>query len=122
MKSLFYLTVLVLLVSGWGLAAASLHVVRTPHGIPITLVPKSDLGLSDTYVDTRTWTLSDVPLHAVVVERLIRTGKADALRHVVDESIDSDVETQLAEALIGPGRNARPARGRTPLAQAWMSR
>lgn len=122
MRSLFHLTVLVLLLLGWGLAAAALHVVHTPHVIPITLVPKSDLGLSDTYVDTRQWTLQDVANHAAVVERLIRTGKADALRHVVEESVDSDVETQLAEALIGRPSGARMSRNRASLAQAAIGR
>ncbi len=41
MKTIFRLIVCLLLIVGWGLAALSLHVVRTPDSIPITLVPRN---------------------------------------------------------------------------------
>ena len=50
-KTLFRLIVLVLLLGGWGLAALSLHVVRTPQ--TLTIVPKNRLGIVDTVVDVR---------------------------------------------------------------------
>ena len=107
MKSIFRLVVLLLLVVGWGLAALSLHVIRTPEQIPITLVPKDRFGFTDTYVDTRAWTLGDVAQHSALVERLIRIGKSDVLRHIVSDPHAGDVPTQLSEALQhAPKRDA----------------
>lgn len=100
-KTIFRLVVLLLLVVGWGLAGLSLHVIRTPDEIPITLVPKERFGISDTYVDTRQWTLDDVPNHPALVGKLVRTGKADVLRHVVKDG--SDVSNELGQALQRAG-------------------
>lgn len=97
MKSIFRLFVCLLLVVGWGLAALSLHVVRTPDDIP-TLVPKEKLDYRDTYVDTTKWTIDDVGKHPAVVTRLIRAGKADAIKHVVPDK-NADVSSQLGDAL-----------------------
>ena len=83
MKTVFRLIVCLLLIVGWGLAALSLHVVRTPDSIPITLVPKERFGVTDTYVDTRNWTVNDAAQHPAVVQKLISIGKADLLKHVV---------------------------------------
>ncbi|HEY1629467.1 MAG TPA: hypothetical protein VGF52_06390, partial [Tepidisphaeraceae bacterium] len=63
MKTIFRMIFCSLLLAGWGLAALSLHVVRTADQIPITLVPKDQLGITDTYVDTRNWTMDDVAQH-----------------------------------------------------------
>jgi hypothetical protein len=98
MKTLFRAVVLLLLVVGWGLAALSLHVVRTPGEIPVTIVTKEKLSVNDIYVDTTTWTMDDVPRHSDVVERLLASGKADALKHVVDPH-GGDVAQQLGDAL-----------------------
>ena len=98
MKSLFRLFVFVLLLAGWGLAALSLHVIRTPGEMPVTIVTKDKLGVRDIYVDTRQWTLEDVPRHPDLVERLIESGNADALKHVVDPD-GGDVVQQLGDAL-----------------------
>lgn len=107
MRTIFRFIVLLLLVVGWGLAAFSLHVVRTPDDIPITLVPKERFGLTDTYVDTRMWTLDDVAQHSELVEKLISAGKADVLRHVVGAKPDGDVKTQLISAIQhGPKKEA----------------
>ena len=54
MKSIIRLFVCLLLIVGWGLAALSLHVIRTPGEIPISLVTKDRFGITDTYVDTST--------------------------------------------------------------------
>ena len=83
MKTIIRLIVCLLLIVGWGLAALSLHVVRTPDAIPITLIPKERFGVTDTYVDTRNWTVNDAAQHPAVVQKLISIGKADLLKHVV---------------------------------------
>jgi hypothetical protein len=98
MKSILRLIFCSLLLGGWGLAALSLHVVRTADQIPITLVPKDQLGITDTYVDTRNWTLDDVAQHPELVEKLIHVGKADVLKHVVSDP-KQDVATQLSDQL-----------------------
>jgi hypothetical protein len=107
MKAMFRLLVLVLLLAGWGLAALSLHVVRTPGEVPVTVVTKDRLGLDDIYVDTTKWTIEDVARHRVLVERLIQTGRADVLRHVVDG--DEDVARQLTDALARAPREETAA-------------
>jgi hypothetical protein len=97
MKTLFRLIVLVLLVAGWGLAALSLHVVRA-QGDRIVLIPKQRLGINDTYVDARQWTIQHVANHADLVERIIQSGKAENFAYVVDDP-KGDVERQLQDAL-----------------------
>ena len=76
-----------LLMLGWGLAALSLHVVRTPTAIG--LIPKDRLGITDTYVDTRTWTMKDAADHPAVISRILATGQTDLLRHVSGADEDS---------------------------------
>ncbi len=39
--------------------------------------------MTDTYVDTRNWTVNDAAQHPAVVQKLISIGKADLLKHVV---------------------------------------
>src|SRR3954452_3687584 len=109
MKSIFRLFVLVLLVLGWGLAGLSLHVIRTPDEVPITLVPKDQFGVKDTYVDTRTWTLDDAAQHPQLVGKLIESGKANVLKHVVTDPKAGDVSAQLNEAIQrGGGSTTSP--------------
>src|SRR5471030_58834 len=98
MKTIFRLIFCLLLLAGWGLAALSLHVVRTNEQIPVTLVPKDRLGVTDTYVDTRNWTTDDVEQHPELVSRLINTGNADVLRHVISDP-KGDVSAQLSDVL-----------------------
>jgi hypothetical protein len=86
MKTIIRLIVCLLLVIGWGLAALSLHVVRTADTIPITLVTKERFGITDTYVDTREWTLNDAAQHPLLVQKLVNVGKADLLKHVVENT------------------------------------
>ena len=104
MKNLFRLIVFVLLVGGWGLAAASLHVVRTPTASrEFIIVPKNRIGVDDTYVDTRAWTLDDVSNHPAVVRRMIETEKYMALSHVTGETEPAEVQQKLADAAVrGP--------------------
>ncbi|MBV8782503.1 MAG: hypothetical protein JO353_13990 [Phycisphaerae bacterium] len=87
---------LALLFTGWGLAALSLHVVRTPSAV--ALIPKFRLGITDTYVDTRHWTLTDVSDHPAVVKRVLETGQSDLLRHITGEDGNA-LERQLADAI-----------------------
>jgi hypothetical protein len=97
MKTLFRLIVLVLLVAGWALAALSLHVVRA-QGDRIVLIPKQRLGIDDTYVDARQWTIENVANHADLVERIIQSGKTENFAYVVEDP-KGDVERQLQDAL-----------------------
>jgi hypothetical protein len=99
MKKLFRLTTLALLVGGWTLAAAALHVVRTPGHVIV--VPKDRLGFQETYVDARHWTIQNVSQHPVVSARLVSLGKAPLLAYTV-ENPNGDVQEQLAEAIAHP--------------------
>lgn len=102
MLKLFFL---LLFAGGWALSAAALHVVRTPANVlTVTVLPKNELSFDDTYVDTREWTMQDVPKHNDLVRRLITTGKSDVVAHVADPKSSRDVATQLADAL-----NSAPA-------------
>jgi hypothetical protein len=129
MKTLFRLIVFVLLVAGWGLAALSLHVVRARGsevgGDRIVLIPKQRLSLTDTYVDARAWTISNVAEHEQLVERIIQSGKADSFSYVVDDP-KGDVERQLQDALKSsahdedhPTKQIANLRKRVKAASAW---
>ncbi len=101
MKTLFRLIVFVLLVGGWGLVATSLHVVRTPAASrEFIIVPKNRIGIVGTYVDTRAWTIEDVPHHKGVVTRLIDTGKYMSIAHVTGETEPAKVQQSLDDALM----------------------
>src|SRR5262245_57633961 len=124
MKTLIRLFVLLLLLVGWGLAALSLHVVRTPDQIPFTLVPKDELGVTDTYVDTREWTVDELAGHEALVQKLIRSGKADALKHVASgkERKSSDVAAQLSDALRHSPRKDSTSKAAQPLSTEQVAR
>jgi hypothetical protein len=104
MKNLFRLVVFVLLVGGWALAASALHVVRTSGTASreFIVVPKNRIAIEDTYVDTRNWTLDDVPSHKGVVVRMIDTQKHMAIAHVTGETEPAEVQQRLADALLRP--------------------
>jgi hypothetical protein len=97
MKTMARLITLLIVLGGWSLAALSLHVVRTPSGV--ALIPKNDLGVWDTYVDTRHWTLADVTNHAAVCERLIEAGHADLLSHTAQGATGVALEKKLQDAI-----------------------
>lgn len=99
MKSAFRFIVFLLLIVGWGLATLSLHVVRTPDDIPFTLITKERFGLTDTYVDTRNWTLDDVSKHPLLVRKLIDLKKEDVLKHVIKDERGGTLAVQLNAAL-----------------------
>jgi hypothetical protein len=110
MRNILRLSICLLIIMGWGLAALSLHVIVTPHDVPVSLVPKEQFGFKETYVDTRAWKLDDVSAHQTFVAKLIRTGKSDILRHVIEDPTRGDVETQLSDALQrAPKKQKDPA-------------
>ena len=115
MKTLFRLVFCVLLLTGWGLAALSLHVVRTPTAIG--LVPKNRLGVIDTYVDTRHWTLSDAAEHPLVVQRILQTNQADLLRHITGNDGD-ELTDRLADTVKHPQRYDATTRASSKNAQS----
>lgn len=81
------------LLSGWMLAAASLHVLIMP-GFQIGVVPKNRLGFTDTYVDARNWTAADLEQHPDLAKRLVEAGHADWLSSVTGkpaESLDAEL-------------------------------
>jgi hypothetical protein len=98
MKKILRVLLVVLLLGGWSLAALALHVVVAP-GSParVIVVPKNQLGIRQTYVDTRKWTIGDVSSHPEVTRRLIDAGKADALSQVTKPG--DDVVAVLDEAI-----------------------
>lgn len=120
---MFKLFFLLLFVGGWALAAASLHVVRTPNNITtVSLLPKNDLTFDDTYVDTRQWTMKDVPQHRDLVRRLLTTGKSDVLAHLANAKDSRDISGQLADAIGGapPYMASSPSQSKIEMALAQL--
>ncbi len=121
MKTLIRLIVFLLLVGGWGLAAMSLHIVRTPTASrEFIVVPKNRIGFHDTYVDTRGWTIDDVPNHKGVVGRMIDTEKYMAIAHVTGETAPAEVQQRLVDALMRarqPSAKAAPVKTSAPPAK-----
>ncbi len=113
MKSLFKLIILILFVGGWGLAAGAVHIVctRKPDGsgTRVILVPKDRIRYEDTYADIRAWTLNDVAAHADLTRRLIDTGKAAALAHIVGGGDDEKVVEMLNDTLENGAPATAPA-------------
>lgn len=105
MKTLFRLIVVVLLVAGWGLAALSLHVVRTKDD-HIVIIPKQKLGITDIYVDARSWTLPDAGQHPDLVKRIIESGRAENFGYVLGESAKDASADDIAAALTDAVKHA----------------
>ena len=90
MKRLLKFVIVVgLMFGGWALAAASLHVVKSPGSmiygkVPfnVQLVTKNNLTFRETYVDTSKWSVADLDNHKDVVARLEQLNKTDALAHL----------------------------------------
>ncbi len=114
MKTFIRIVVLLLLVGGWGLAASSLHLVRTQKD-RVLLIPKQRLSLSETYVDARNWTLADVANHPAVVQRIIESGKAGEFAFIVGAD-HGDVAAVLAGAIEAGPASAAPVAPNTPAA------
>ena len=108
MKSLLKFVIVVgLMFGGWALAAASLHVVKSPGSmiygkVPFTvqLVTKNNLTFRETYVDTSKWSVADLDNHKDVVARLEQLNKTDALAHL------NPTATADAHASATPARTA----------------
>ena len=117
MKSIVRFVSLLLILSGWIVAGLCLHVVRTPdpdnpQQSKLLVVPKNRLGVNDTYVDARGWTMQDVTEHPMLVLRLLEAGKAEQLKYLADPKSKNDVATQLTDALSntsGPTTAKSPA-------------
>jgi hypothetical protein len=99
-RQIFRASVVVLLLGGWGLAAAAVHVIRVPGQSFPVVITKEHLGYKDTYIDTRKWTVSDDAAHPAVVSRLLELRQSDLLAHTVNTSRLS-TESQLRSALGG---------------------
>jgi hypothetical protein len=103
-KSIIRLLGVAILISGWAVAALSLHVVRTPDPndpkkSKLLVIPKARLGVFETYVDARHWTMADVPNHAALVLRILDAGMADQLKFLGDPDSRQGIQTQLIDAL-----------------------
>jgi len=88
-RLLKFVIVVGLMFGGWALAAASLHVVKSPGSmiygkVPfcVQLVTKNNLTFRETYVDTSKWSVADLDAHKDVVTRLEQLNKTDALAHL----------------------------------------
>ncbi len=104
MKSIFRLICLGVMLSGWIVAGLCLYVVRVPDPANpqqsnLIVIPKNRLAVTDTYVDARSWRMTDVASHPLVVLRLLRAGKADDLKFLADPKSKKDVEGQLLDVL-----------------------
>jgi len=97
MKKILRMLFVVLLLGGWSVAALALHIVIA-QGSParVIVVPKNQLGIRQTYVDTRQWTIGDVASHPEITHRLIDTGKASALSQLAKPGEDMAVVLQAA--------------------------
>jgi len=112
-KTIFRLFGLSFALGGWALAALCLHVIRTPNPNDpkesrLVVIPKARLGIIDTYVDARNWTLADVAEHKALIWRVVDAGKSDDLKYLSDPSSGEDMQTQLMDILTG-GRTSRPS-------------
>lgn len=125
MKSLARFLSLMLFLSGWAVVALCVHVVRIPDPAnaqqsKLVIVPKNRLGADDTYVDARTWTITDVKAHPVLILRILESGKADEFKFLADPKDTKDVETQLTDALSDTNAASSSAT-RNPLRPAGFS-
>lgn len=98
---------------GWALAAASLHVVRSPetNNLPIqlTLITKERLNFADTYVDVRAWTVSDAfSQHPTLTRRIFATGREHLLAHLGPANELQRLKTDITTAAIVPTSGAVP--------------
>ena len=102
----FRLSVLVLLIAGWAVAASLTHIVWS--GEKLRLITKDHRGIRDTYVNTAHWTADDVAAHPVVVKRLVKTGNADLLAKQFESKTGDELVKQI-EDTIARGPTTQPA-------------
>jgi len=86
MKTMLRLFVVVLLLGGWALAAAALHLLITPGPIPwlggAMLVPKDHLSYRETFADVRKWNAGDLVSHPAITSRLQQLHKTELLDRI----------------------------------------
>lgn len=92
-RRLFKLGFFLFLLAGWVVAAAALHVVRSPGDVPyvgkVTFVPKTTLTFKDTYIDTTKWSGGDLASHSAIYQRLpasVRTALEKSLLPAVSRA------------------------------------
>ncbi len=94
----------VLLVGGWVVALLATHIVVVPHEADdgseswrVVVVPKSRLGVSDTYVDTRGWTTDEAAEHADLLVRMAEAGKGAKLQDLLEDAAVAAAMDRLRE-------------------------
>ena len=110
------LLLLALLAAGWTLSAAALHVVILPGGqsagddLTILVTPKNRLSFTDTYVDARHWSGSDVRQHEALVSRLVEAGHSERLANVLspDERRRLEEMLRIRRGVVGQRENDSP--------------
>ena len=116
LRSIVRTVFVALLLAGWGLALAAVHVVRLSGG-QVGLIPKDRLGLADTYVDVRGWTPADAAQHPAFVKRLLAAGKTDWLGTMVGlpaDQLDAKLNDLIQAATPAP--TTKPAKSRAKAA------
>jgi hypothetical protein len=116
-KSLLKFVIVVgLMFGGWALAAASLHVVKSPGSmvygkVPfcVQLVTKNNLTFRDTYVDTSKWSVADLDAHPDVVARLQQLNKTEPLAHL-DPTATPDAHASATPAPAAPAPSEKPSK------------
>jgi hypothetical protein len=98
---------LILVLIFLGLAAmtlAAIYIIRVPGPTKqVILVPKNHLGFTDTYVDTRHWSMDDAVKHPDVVERILQTGKAEDMQFLAAKGDPRPIDKQLSDAVQSAG-------------------
>lgn len=79
--------------AGLMFGALTYHVVRTPEGYE--LVPKITAGFADTYIDVRTFGVSDWANHKPLVAAIVRADKKDILEPSSAEALTDGVQDML---------------------------
>src|SRR5271154_6553400 len=102
------------MLGGWIVAALCVHVIRTPDPSDpkqskLVVLPKDRIGVTDTYIDARPWTMADVPNHARLVLRMLDAGMADQLNYLGDPKSKESVEAQITHLLSGDAKPINPA-------------
>ena len=81
MKNFKYWFISLLLLGNLALMSAlAFHVVWSPAGL--AFVPKAQLSLVDTFVNTRHWKPGDLPHHAALVQRLGDADQMNLIEHL----------------------------------------
>jgi hypothetical protein len=76
------------------------HVLRTEAGFE--LIPKTEAGFQETYLDVRQFGVSNWADHQQVVQAVIKAGKEDLLKDSARSSLERGVDNLLNR--IGGGR------------------